>query len=83
MKKFVIEVLYPEYNNLYGDRGNAEYLKKKLTLAGYDVEIIECNHAPDFDVMQSPLKIGVKQKLYDKLRELNIIKLIQLATNNH
>ena len=41
MKKFVIEVLYPEYNNLYGDRGNAEYLKKKLTLAGYYVEIFE------------------------------------------
>ena len=41
MKKFVIEVLYPEYNNLYGDRGNAEYLKKKLTLAGYEVEICE------------------------------------------
>ena len=41
MKKFVIEVLYPEYNNLYGDRGNAEYLKKKLTLAGYDVEVFE------------------------------------------
>lgn len=39
MKKFVIEVLYPEYNNLYGDRGNAEYLKKKLTLAGYEAEI--------------------------------------------
>ena len=41
MKKFVIEVLYPEYNNLYGDRGNCEYLQKKLTLAGYDVEICE------------------------------------------
>ncbi len=41
MAKMVIEVLYPEYNNLYGDRGNCEYLKKKLTLAGYDVEIIE------------------------------------------
>lgn len=41
MKKFVIEVLFPEYNNLYGDRGNAEYLHKKLTLAGYDVEIVE------------------------------------------
>lgn len=41
MKKFVIEVLYPEYNNLYGDRGNCEYLQKKLTLAGYDVEVIE------------------------------------------
>lgn len=41
MKKIIIEVLYPEYNNLYGDRGNCEYLKKKLSLAGYDVEIIE------------------------------------------
>lgn len=41
MKKFVIEVLYPEFNNLYGDRGNCEYLQKKLTLAGYDVEIAE------------------------------------------
>ena len=41
MKKIVIEVLYPEYKNLYGDRGNCDYLNKKLTLAGYDVEIIE------------------------------------------
>ncbi len=43
MKKFVIEVLYPEYNNLYGDRGNAEYLAKKLILAGYEVEMVETN----------------------------------------
>lgn len=41
MKKIVIEVLYPEFNNLFGDRGNCEYLQKKLTKAGYDVEIIE------------------------------------------
>lgn len=41
MKKIVIEILYPEYNNLYGDRGNAEYLNKKLTVAGYETEIIE------------------------------------------
>lgn len=41
MPKMVFEVLYPEYNNLYGDRGNCEYLAKKLKLAGYDVEIIE------------------------------------------
>ena len=41
MAKMIIEVLYPEYNNLYGDRGNSEYLKKKLELAGYDVEVIE------------------------------------------
>lgn len=41
MSKMVIEVLYPEYNNLYGDRGNCEYLQKKLSLAGYEVEIKE------------------------------------------
>ena len=41
MAKIVIEILYPEYNNLYGDRGNAEYLNKKLSLAGYETEIIE------------------------------------------
>ncbi len=43
MKKFVIEVLYPEYNNLYGDRGNAEYLEKKLKNAGYEIETVETN----------------------------------------
>lgn len=41
MKKIVIEVLYPEYNNLYGDRGNCEYLQKKLKRAGYEVELVE------------------------------------------
>ncbi len=41
MKKIVIEVLYPEFNNLYGDRGNCEYLEKKLIKAGYEVEVIE------------------------------------------
>ena len=41
MAKIVIEILYPEYNNLYGDRGNAEYLNKKLSVAGYETEIIE------------------------------------------
>ena len=50
MSKIVIEVLYPEYNNLYGDRGNCEYLQKKLTLAGYEVEIVETSlfHEPAF-----------------------------------
>ncbi len=41
MKKIVIEVLYPEFNNLFGDRGNCEYLQKKLTKADYEVEVIE------------------------------------------
>lgn len=41
MEKFVIEELYPEFNNLYGDRGNGEYLYKKLTEAGCEAEIIK------------------------------------------
>lgn len=41
--KFVIEILYPEFNNLFGDRGNAEYLKARLEKAGYEAEIIEIN----------------------------------------
>lgn len=43
MKKFVIEALYPEYNKLYGDRGNAEHLEKKLKMAGYEVETVNTN----------------------------------------
>ncbi len=41
MSKMIVEVLYPEYNNLYGDRGNCEYLVRKLRLAGYETEVIE------------------------------------------
>lgn len=32
------------------------------------VEFIEGNHGPDFDVMQSPLKVGVKSRLYKYIR---------------
>ena len=38
MNQIVIEVLYPEYNNLYGDRGNLSYLKRKLQDAGAAIE---------------------------------------------
>lgn len=43
MKKLVIEILYPELNNLFGDRGNAEYLKARLRRAGCEAEFIETN----------------------------------------
>lgn len=39
--KITIEILYPEFNNLFGDRGNAEYLKARLERAGCEAEIIE------------------------------------------
>lgn len=41
MSKIVIEVLYPEYSNLYGDRGNLSYLLRKLKDAGVETEVIE------------------------------------------
>lgn len=41
MRKIVIEVLYPEYSNLYGDRGNLSYLLRKLVNAGAETEVIE------------------------------------------
>ncbi len=41
MKKIVIEVLYPEYCNLYGDRGNLSCLLYKLRRAGVETEVIE------------------------------------------
>ena len=38
MKKIVIEALYGEYSNLYGDRGNLLYVQEKLRRAGAEVE---------------------------------------------
>lgn len=35
-----------------------------------NVELIEVNNRPDFDLMQSPLRIGVKRKVLDTLSEL-------------
>ena len=35
-----IEVLYPEFCNLYGDRGNIDYLAQKIELCGYETELI-------------------------------------------
>ena len=41
MSKVVIEALYPDFSNLYGDRGNLLYLRRKLELAGAEVELLE------------------------------------------
>lgn len=50
---------------------------KENPITGWDVvinrqgiiEFIEGNHGPDFDVMQSPLKIGVKKRLLSCINE--------------
>ncbi len=38
-----------------------------------DIELVEANHGPDFDVMQSPLKIGVRNNVFDALKSLKIL----------
>ncbi len=84
MAKMVIEVLYPEYNNLYGDRGNCEYLQKKLIKAGYEVEIIETtlydepafiNNQVDF------LLIGPCQEKH-QIIEIKQLKIYEEAIKN-
>ena len=41
MKKIIMEALYGEYNNLYGDRGNLLYVQEKLRRAGVEFELIQ------------------------------------------
>lgn len=84
MKKIVIEVLYPEYNNLYGDRGNAEYLCKKLCKAGYEVEIVNTNlyDEPRFVNGQVDfLLIGPCQEKH-QLIEIEMLKKYREAIEN-
>ncbi len=84
MKKMVIEVLYPEYNNLYGDRGNCEYLQKKLTLAGYEVEVKETSlfDEPEFVKGQVDfLLIGPCQEKH-QLNEIGQLKKYADAIKN-
>lgn len=41
MKKIIMEALYGEYSNLYGDRGNLLYVQEKLRRAGVEFELIQ------------------------------------------
>lgn len=62
-----------------------------LRFAGWDlcpladgrIELIEGNHAPDFDGgLQAPLKVGVKQKLQDTAQEIFGINVLELIKTN-
>lgn len=41
----------------------------------YDVEFVEANYGPDFDLMQSPLQVGVKKRIFAKIKEYSGIEL--------
>ena len=53
------------------------------TIMGWDVsingqreiEFVEANYGPDFDVMQSPLKVGVKKRIFAKIKEYSGIEM--------
>lgn len=53
------------------------------TITGWDViinqrgevEFVEGNNGPDFDVMQSPLKVGVKKQIYALIKEYRGVEL--------
>ena len=55
----------------------------KNTLTGWDVvinksgeiEFVEGNNAPDFDVMQSPLQVGVKNRLFSLIKEYSGVEM--------
>lgn len=53
------------------------------TIMGWDVainnqgeiEFVEANYGPDFDVMQSPLQMGVRKRLFAKIKEYSGIEM--------
>ena len=39
------------------------------------VEFVEGNYGPDFDVIQSPLQIGVKNRLFSLIKEYSGVEM--------
>lgn len=84
MKKIVIEILYPEFNNLFGDRGNAEYLNARLEMADYEAEIIETNlfSEPNFVNGQTDILLIGPCTEKSQLTELQELKKYSDAIKN-
>lgn len=79
MKKIVIEALFPEFNNLYGDRGNAEYLEKKLTAAGIKAEIINTNLYDEPNFINGKTDILLIGPCEEKHQKIEIQKLFEYS----
>ena len=50
-------------NTYIASRNIVSPIRNVCVRADGQLEFIEGNHAPDFDVMQSPLKVGVRAQL--------------------
>lgn len=79
-KKKIKGFVIPNWDNVKKMCIEASLVLPKIRFAGWDVairedgymEFVEGNHAPDFDLMQSPLKIGVKKNVHKLIGKLNI-----------
>lgn len=79
-KKKIRGFIIPNWEKVKEMCIDASLVLPKIRFAGWDVairadgkmEFVEGNHAPDFDLMQSPLKIGVRAKVYQFMNELEI-----------
>lgn len=66
----------PQWDNVLKVCNSAHKIVPAMPVIGWDVcinsnneiEIIEGNHLPDVDVLQSPLKVGIRSKLKDLLK---------------
>ena len=93
--KMIVGFKIPYWDDIVAKCKEATKVVPDTIFAGWDVcvlpngkvEIIEGNHAPDFDGgLQTPLKIGVKEKLCNSVKSLygfNPKKLIPLFSKNY
>ena len=93
----IVGFTIPHWDQIVETCQKAARVMPDLRFAGWDlcpltdgrIELIEGNHAPDFDGgLQAPLKVGVKQKLKDtaeKIFGINVLELIKPTsqTYNH
>lgn len=93
----IVGFTIPYWEQIVETCRKAAQVMPDLRFAGWDlcpladgrIELIEGNHAPDFDGgLQAPLKVGVKQKLKESAEEIfgiNVLELIKPTsqTYNH
>lgn len=79
MKTIKIEVLYPEFNNLYGDRGNLLYLTQKLAACDVKIQVIatHLHDVPAF-TQQDDIHFLLIGPCTERQQELELEQLIPL-----
>ena len=81
MKTVHIEVLYPEFNNLYGDRGNLLYLTRKLSACEVELRITETHlyDVPAFAKEEETVDLLYIGPCTERQQELSLLELLPYA----